>query len=213
MISSLTDIILCDDHYISLVGLDLLIQKQWSNAHIRYATTGEEALKLFEQKAAGLMVIDLGLPKMSGLELIKMIRSQSDTCKIIVLSATDDTQLLQIIIQQKVSAILKKNNSAENIVASLELLQQASAPLYIDPAYRQILKSSEKHSLSLREYEILELMAQGYTGQEMANHFNCSMATIKTHRMRMMNKTGCRNSAEILAWFLTKGKTEINSCS
>lgn len=205
------NILLCDDHYISLVGIDSILTKAM-NGHckIRYSESGEEALSLFNQERPDLVILDLGLPKMSGLEVIKEIRNLAPECKLIVLSASDDTHLLQQVSLQKVNAIIKKSNTIHHLIEALGTIQR-SEDMYLDPIISRMLKDSDKLSLSPREYEIVELMAQGLTGQEIADNLGCSIATIKTHRMRIMNKCGARNASEILAWFLTKGKSNRNS--
>lgn len=212
MIQRPINVLLCDDHYISLVGIDGVLSKAFSGlVKIRYANSGEEALDLFEKEEPDFLVLDLSLPKKSGLDVIKAIRSKPSHCKLIVLSASDDAHLFQQVSNQKVHAILKKSNSAEHLVEAFEVGTKKEQSTYLDPTVARILKTSDVLSLTPREYEIVELMTKGLTGQEIADNFGCSIATIKTHRMRIMNKCGARNASEILAWFLTKGKENRNS--
>lgn len=206
------NILLCDDHYISLVGIDTILTKAFNgNMKVRYSESGEEALELFEKEKPDLMILDLGLPRMSGLDVIKAIRAQSSECKLIVLSGSEDPQLLQQVTAQKVNAILRKSNSIHHLLEAFEAIYQSSETTYLDPAITRFLKDSSTLTLSPREYEIVELMSQGLTAQEIADHLGCSIATIKTHRMRIMNKSGARNASEILAWFLTKRKANRDS--
>jgi DNA-binding NarL/FixJ family response regulator len=207
----LTNIIICDDHQISLLGVESLLHKIFGDhLHIRHASTGEEAIELFRLKSPELMIVDLGLPKMSGLEVVKNIRAENTKVKIIVFSGSDDPYLFQQVVGQKVNAVLRKLNTVQNLCDAIKSIESNSQKIFIDPSIDSLIKNSIDLPITNREYEVLELMAQGFTSQEIADKLNCSLPTIKTYRMRVMNKSGARNSSELLAWFLTKGNIKRN---
>lgn len=202
----ISDIILCDDHYISLLGIETILRNFLPHhVNIRQAANGEDAIKQFKHKKCDLMILDLGLPGISGLEVIKSMREMSVDCKIVVMTAADDSRVFQQVIDQKVNAILRKLNSTHNLIDALNFLILNPYKLYLDPSVESILKNTADHPLTKREYEVLELIIQGLTSQEIALKLNCSLATIKTYRARSMSKSGARNSSELIAWFLTKG--------
>ncbi|GEM_PF-6694806 len=214
MESCLFDIILCDDHHISLLGIETVIrQTLGENISIRRSTTGEEALQLFQEKEPQLLILDLSLPQISGLDVIKSIQKYPTECKIIVLSGSEDPSLFQLVMGQKVNAVLRKLNTSHNLIEALDHLKSNESTIYLDPSIEKIIKGSDQASISNREYEVLELMSQGHTSQEIADKLNCTLPTIKTYRARMMNKTGARNSSELLAWFLSKRNIKRNSSS
>lgn len=201
--NELSNVIICDDHFVSLIGIEMLLGQYFPYPlNIRKATTGKKAIELFTQKLPDLMVIDLGLPDISGIEVVKKIRETSITPKIIVLTGMSEPHLLRQVYQLKVSAILRKMNSGKNLEEALNFLKTKNGNTYLDPSTQSILEIQEIYVPTRREYEVLELMSKGFTSEEIAGHLKCSIPTIKTYRARIMDKSSTRNSAEMISWFL-----------
>lgn len=205
MNNSNLDIIICDDHYISAFGLQALLKKIYNDKiKTRLSSSGEEGLVLFQEKEPDLMILDLGLPKMSGLDLIKELHPHLTFCQLIVMTGSEDSELFKQVLKYNIRALLKKSNSEHNLFEAIKFIDGNKTGIFIDSSFSKILKEEKGAVLTAREYEVLELMSQGHTSQEIADRLNCSLSTIKTYRMRIMNKSGARNSSEMIAWFLTK---------
>ncbi|MNL23860.1 Virulence factors putative positive transcription regulator BvgA [compost metagenome] len=205
-----TKIILCDDHYISLLGIESILRKKLrEQISVQTATTGEAALDLFKTSLPHLVIIDLGLPKMQGLEVIKKIRELSQACLIIVMTASTDVHLLQQTLKSGINGLLQKTDSAANIESALDAVMTSPTSVYLDASIKKLLAGAEGSPLTKREFEVLNLMVEGLTSQEIALRMDCSVTTIKTYRVRIMNKSCARNSAEMIAWFL-KGNSKRN---
>ncbi|QDK44864.1 hypothetical protein DOM22_06655 [Bdellovibrio sp. ZAP7] len=203
-------IILCDDHYISLLGIESILRKKLHNqVIIQTATTGETALELFKASLPDLVFIDLGLPKMQGLEVIQSIREIKPTCQIFVLTASTDTHLLQQAFKAGISGLLQKNNSSANIESALDFVMHSPGATYMDTGIKLLLEGHGGAALTKREYQVLTFIVEGLTSAEIALKMDCSITTIKTYRVRIMNKSGARNTAEMIAWFL-KGNSKRN---
>ncbi len=201
--NELSNVIICDDHFVSVVGIEMLLGQYLPfPLNIRKATTGKKAIELFTQKLPDLLVIDLGLPDISGLEVIKKIRESSILSKIIVLTGQSEPQLLRQVYQLNVNAILKKINSGKNLEEALNFLKTKNDNIYLDSSIQSILDIQETYVPTRREYEVLELMSKGLTSEEIADQLKCSIPTIKTYRARIMDKSSTRNSAEMISWFL-----------
>lgn len=201
----MADIIICDDHYISAVGLESVLKKILSeNIKIRHSSNAEQAQNFFSEREPDLLLLDLGLPKKSGLEFLKELVPLKTKCKIIIMTGADDPILFQQVLKQNIHALLRKSNSENNLREAINFIVHMKEGVYIDPSVSGLLKEEIGFPITPREFEVLELMSKGHTSQEIADLTSCSLSTIKTYRMRVMNKTGARNSSEMIAWFLKK---------
>ncbi len=206
-----SNVIICDDHYVSALGIEALIRGYSQNTlQIRVASTGKMALEFFRQNAPDLFVVDLGLPDMSGFEVIKQVRVSSPASRVIVLTGQSDPLVLQQVLGLNVAGILRKMNTGLNLSEALSFMKESPDKTYLDSSVERILQSTSDQTVTPREYEVLELMAQGHTTEEIAKRMNCAVTTVKTYRARIMNRSGVRNSAEMIAWFLKRnGKTDF----
>lgn len=209
-VTDFSNIIICDDHYVSALGIEMLLREcSQKNLQIRIASTGKKALDYIHQEPADLIIVDLGLPDISGLDVIKQIRNGSNQPYIIVLTGASESHILRQVYQLKVNGILRKTSTGKNLGEALHFLMIHQDQTYLDPSVSSLLQTSVDQAPTRREYEVLELMAQGLTSDEIAKKMNCSITTIKTYRARIMNKSGARNSSELMAWYL-KGNGNKN---
>lgn len=203
--SDFSNVIICDDHYVSAIGIEMLLSQYAARPlNIRKASTGEKVLELFAQKSSDLLIVDLGLPGISGIEVIKQVRHLSPSSKIIVLTGQNEPHLLRQVYQLKVSGILRKMGTGKNLGDALNFLKSNADKTYLDASVTSILDDQTQTSPTPREYEVLEWMSKGHTSKETAKEMNCSLSTIKTYKARIMNKSGAKNSAEMISWFLKR---------
>jgi DNA-binding NarL/FixJ family response regulator len=213
----ISEVIICDDHYVSALGIEALLRDYSRDCsspplQVRTASTGEMALDFFAQQEPDLIMVDLGLPNMSGLEVIKQIRASSSTARVIVLTGLSEPDTLHQVYQLKVNGILKKMNTGQNLNDALNFIKANPGKTYVDSSVDGILRTTADKNITPREYEVLELMTQGLTSDEIAGRMKCAVTTIKTYRARIMNRSGARNSAEMMAWYLKRnGKKDFGS--
>ncbi len=201
-LNSFSNIIICDDHQVSALGVEMLLRSFIAGSpQVRIALNGQKALEYFAQRNPDLMIIDLDLPDISGQEVIKQVRSASPSLKVIVLTGTNEPHTLRQVYQLKVQGILRKTSTSQNLNDALQSAISTDKT-YLDISVSNLLQSSQDQALTRREFEVLELMAQGLKSTEIAQKMDCSVATIKTYKTRIMNKSGARNSAEMMAWYL-----------
>ena len=216
MNNPLSNIIICDDHFLTALGAEMIvINNSPYPVTVRKATTGKDALNLFHQKRPDLIIIDLNLPDMPGVDVIKKIRESSSNSKIIVLTGQTEPYVLRQVAQLKINALLRKSDSSLNLSEALNYTRTSrEEKIFFDSSVSSILGDDETYVPTKREYEVLELMSQGLTSEKIATRLDCSVATVKTYRSRIMNKSGSRNSAEMIAWFLQRnGKDNFGSNS
>lgn len=214
-IGGFSNIIICDDHYVSAVGIEMLLRESSSKSlRVRKAATGKKALEYLEQEAPDLIIVDLGLPDISGLDVVRHIRDKSIESRIIVMTGISTPHILRQVYEMKVHGILRKMSTGQNLHEALGFLKLNNDKTYLDPSVNSILRENEGPILTPRESEVMELMSEGYTSEEIAKKMNCSITTIKTYRARIMNKSGARNSSEMMAWYLKgNGKKDFSSHS
>ena len=174
-----------------------------------------QAVEQFEKLVPDLLLVDLNLPDISGFEVIRRVRQVSATPLIIVLTGQNEKHLLKQVSELKVNAILKKSDSGKNLTDALAFIQRhGHNKMFFDPTVEAILETEENYIPSKREAEVLELIIKGMTSEKIALALDCSVATVKTYRARIMNKSGTRNSAEMISWFLQRnGKDNFGSRS
>jgi DNA-binding NarL/FixJ family response regulator len=199
-------IIICDDHFLTGLGIELVLNQSYPQPlNIRKASTGREVLELFKENQPDLLVLDLNLPDISGLDVIRDIRKTTSTSKILVLTGQSEPFLLKQVCELKVNGLLKKSDSGKNLTDALNFIRtHEQDQMFLDPTIKTILGDEETYVPTKREYEVLELMSQGHTSEKISLKLDCSIATIKTYRARIMNKSGSRNSAEMVSWFLQR---------
>ncbi len=211
--SPYSDIILCDDHPICLMGIEGALKNAFGDSlQIRKAALGKDLLQLVNERMPNLVILDLGLPDVSGVELIRTLREISPHLKILLLTSNDNPILLNQALLYKVNGILLKTYSIQNIAQVLKELELYKDQVYIDPSVESLFNEKPSTPLTKREHEVLSLLAKGHTNKEIATLLNCSAETIKSHRSNIMNKSKTRNSAEMIAWYLQgNGKRDPSS--
>jgi DNA-binding NarL/FixJ family response regulator len=180
------------------------------------ATSGEEAVRLCREVQPDLVLLDLGLPDGDGLGRVDAIRTAAPRCKIIILSSRTDAYSLARIHRATVSGFVDKNEpSPEVLTKAIEtvmngrtwfsvVVEQTRAALRADPkAFTKLLSD--------REQEILCLIGQGLTNEQIAEEVHISANTIRNHRRNIMGKVGIHSTAELIRYAQENGFVRIGS--
>jgi DNA-binding NarL/FixJ family response regulator len=214
-----TSIVLADDHRIVRQGLHALLKSEPDFNVVGEAGDGLEALELIRKLTPDVVVLDLMMPGLNGLEVARQINKQMPQTKIVVLSMYDDEGFVLAALANGVSAyVLKDAGSAEFVQAVREV---AAGHRYLSPpfsdraieAYQEMAKPStldKYETLTTREREVLQLSAEGHTNGEIAARLNISVRTAETHRSRLMHKLGVHTQAELIRYALRRGIIAID---
>lgn len=201
----LLSIVICDDHAISQLGIQCALQDFLPHRKLHFwkTSSGKEAIRLVKEHSPDLLTLDLRLPDMSGLEILKTIREQGISTKVLVLTNEEYLPTLVQLVRYKVNGILLKSYTLPMLEAALlHLEKNTSDRPYLDPSLKnQFEDELKKRQLSSREFEVLQLLLQGHTNKSIAEILTCSPETIKTLRARIMEKTQTHNRSEISNWF------------
>jgi DNA-binding NarL/FixJ family response regulator len=209
-----TTILLADDHRIVRQGLRALLSGEADFEVVGEADDGREALELVKRLNPDVLVLDLMMPGLNGLEVARQLPRQSPTVRVVVLSMHDDEGFVLEALANGVSGyVLKDSNSSDLVHAVREV---AAGRRYLSPplsdraieAYQQRAKvgALDKHeTLTTREREVLQLSAEGHTNSEIAARLGISTRTAETHRSRIMHKLGLHTQSDLIRYAIRRG--------
>lgn len=209
-----TTIVLADDHRIVRQGLHALLAAEADFRVVGEAGDGREALEQVKLHAPDVLVLDLMMPGLNGLEVARQLHKHTPKVGVVVLSMHDDEGFVLEALANGVSAyVLKDSNSSDLIQAVREA---AAGRRYLSPplsdrvieTYLQMAKvgTMDKHeTLTTREREVLQLSAEGHTNSEIAARLGISTRTAETHRSRLMHKLALHTQADLIRYALRRG--------
>jgi DNA-binding NarL/FixJ family response regulator len=210
----MTTIVLADDHRIVRQGLRALLTAEANFKVVGEADDGREALDLVRRLSPDVLVLDLMMPGLNGLEVARQLHKQTPKVGIVVLSMYDDEGFVLEALANGVSAyVLKDSNSSDLVQAVREV---AAGRRYLSPplsdraieTYQQMAKigAMDKHeTLTTREREVLQLSAEGHTSSVIAARLGISTRTAETHRSRLMHKLGLHTQSDLIRYALKRG--------
>ncbi|HQU83445.1 MAG TPA: response regulator transcription factor [Pyrinomonadaceae bacterium] len=214
MIQKEVHILLADDHALVRQGLRALLEAEPNFRVVGEAGDGLEALNLTKKLKPNVVVLDVMMPHLNGLETARQMSKQFPTTKIIILSMYDDEGFVLEALGNGASGyVLKDSNSTDLIAAVHEVI---AGRRYLSPplsdraisAYQQFAKSGtfDKYEiLTTREREVLQLTVEGSTHSEIANKLGISVRTAETHRANLMNKLNLHSKADLIRYAIKRG--------
>jgi two-component system, NarL family, response regulator NreC len=201
-------VILVEDHLVVRKGIRSLLEKQPELAIAGEAGNSEEALQLLEEEstAADMLITDVNLPGASGIELLARVKEQYPGIKLVVLSMLDNEKFVAKAFNAGASAYLLKSISPEEMLFALQHVRQGSEYVCSEITMRLLRRLFRAPDLSFnnepvdmqlseRDTEVLSLIAEGYTNQEIADQLFVGKRTIEGYRQSLMNRTGSRNTS------------------
>jgi DNA-binding NarL/FixJ family response regulator len=211
-------VLLADDHRIVREGLRALIEGQADMEVVGQARTGREAVRLARELAPDLVVMDVAMPDLNGVEAARQIVQANPEAKVLALSMHSDAQFVARMLEAGASGYLLKDGAFDELEAGIR--QVAEGKTYLSPAiagtvvkdYVRRMGGSETEDispLSPREREVLQLLAEGLVSKQIAARLGLSVKTIETHRGRLMDKLGLRSVAELTKYAIRQGITQL----
>ena len=198
-------VLIADDHPIVRKGLRELVAAQPDMTVTAESGNGLEVLHLVESEPFDVVLLDISMPGMSGLEILQKIRPEHPNLPILVLSGFPETELAMRTLRAGASGYLNKEMAPEELVAAIRLVQ--SGRKYVSPVVAELLANSVSRgretphdSLSDREYQVMLLLAAGKTVSEIASELSLSVKTVSTYRARILEKMDLKNNAEVMLY-------------
>jgi len=211
-------VLLADDHAVLRAGLRLLINTQQDMTVVAEAGEGVEAVRLANETKPDVVVMDITMPAMGGIEAIEQIRQAIPQTQILVLTMHDDTAYLRSALAAGASGYVVKKSADSELISAINAVHRGQ--MFVDLAsssgaiQEALLDRSNKDQdrpgdpkslLSQREKAVLRLVAEGYTNQQAADRLCLSVKTIETYRMRLAEKLGLRTRADLTRYALEIG--------
>ena len=211
---SLTTIVLADDHHVVRQGLRALLEAEPGFSVVAEAADGLAAADLAERLKPNVLVLDLMMPRLGGLEVARQVRRRSPQTRVVVLSMhANEAYVLEALRNGVAGYVLKESTAADLVQAVREAvagrrylsppLSERAIELYVQKAQATIPDIYE--TLTSREREVLHLVAEGYSNADIAARLSIARRTAETHRARVMRKLGLRNQTELIRYALRRG--------
>jgi two-component system, NarL family, invasion response regulator UvrY len=207
-------VLLVDDHAVVRMGFRLLLQSNAEISVIAEADCGETACQLFLELAPDVVVMDLAMPGIGGLEALRRIRARQPHAKVLALSAHDDVMRARRTLQEGALGFLSKRSAPETLLEAVSTV--AAGRHYIEPTLAQKLAIAEfdggtrspVDQLSEREFEVFVRLARGTTVQRIAQDLNLSASTVGTHLYNIKQKLSVVNQSELTLIAIRHGLIE-----
>ena len=210
------NVLLADDHKLLRAGLKLLLQRNPDFAVVGEAADGEQTLQLFQQLEPDLLLLDLSMPKMDGLDCLREIKSRWPGAKVIVLTMHEDENYIKQAMQAGAAAYVHKSAADTDLFKAIEAVQagqlylsQQDSNLLLHVLLKQDPAPVDNQApyvlLSPREREVLRLIAHGHSMAEVAERLSLSIKTVDTYKTRLMEKLGTTRKSELVSYALKYG--------
>lgn len=204
-------VLLVDDHSIVRQGCRALLEQQKDITVLGEAETGQEALEKVEELRPAIVVLDLNLPGLKGIDIIHRLRAHHQPAKIVVLSVHQDEMHVYRALEAGAAAYVVKQGAAQELLDAIEAV--AANQRYLSPQIATTVVKSyleypsqgmlpEDPPLTLREREILQLLVEGFSNRAVAEQLQTSRRTVETHRLHIMKKLGLRTIPDLVKYAL-----------
>jgi two-component system invasion response regulator UvrY len=207
-------IALCDDHPIFREGLKRILHEQSDIRVEEEVGSGAALLQAAAARRFDVIILDISLPDMSGLDVLKNLRAAGIRAGVLILSMHEEKNYARRVLKAGASGYLPKESPSEELVAAIRTI--ARGKKYVTASLAQSLANELEDSLekaphellSDREYQVLCLLAAGKRTKEIANELCLSLPTVSTYRARLFEKLGISSSAELIRYALSHGLVE-----
>lgn len=213
-------ILLVDDHEMMRQGLRAILERNDALTVIAEAASGREAVRLAHQKHPDIVIMDVAMPDMNGIEATRAIRAAHPETKLVALSSHADRRYVQAILEAGASGYVLKANAYEELLRAIDAASHGRKYLcpeitadVIQSALQQSTAGSVYEILGVREREVLQLLAEGLTSSQIAQRMGVATTTIDTHRRNIMRKLDLHSVAELTKYAIREGVTSVEPTS
>jgi DNA-binding NarL/FixJ family response regulator len=213
-------ILLADDHKLMREGLRMLLEKTGRIAIVGEAGDGISAVRMARDLKPDLVLMDIAMPDLNGVEATRRIRAETPGVKVIALSMHADKRFVRHMFAAGAAGYVLKGSAFEEVAAAIKTV--AAGRIYISPKItdqvlaeyvKQLTKPSAgaESPLSGREREVLQMLAEGKSSRKIAERLHVSVTTVDTHRKHIMDKLGFRSIAELTKYAIREGLTSLDA--
>lgn len=201
-------VLLVDDHVVVRAGFRHLLEKR-DNYDVSEASTAEEAYSLYEKLEPDVVVLDISMPGMGGMEGLRRLLHRHNGARVLVLSMYDDPAYVSRAMKIGARGYISKNSAADSLDKAIVKIisgdEYFSADIEGQRQNRAKDFDSETLGLSTREFEVLRLLAEGRTVGQIADNLNLSPKTVSNHRSHLMDKLKLTSTADLVRFAIRQG--------
>ena len=212
------EIVLVDDHQVMLEGLRALLENETEMAVVGEATDGRAALELIEQTQPDIVILDVAMPELNGIDTARLIASKHPKVKMLALSMHPNQRYVAEMLQAGAAGYLLKSCAFDEMVQAIRevmgggtyLSSQVARTVVSD--YEDKVQAEPEGDLSVlsrRERQVLQLVAEGCSTKQIAKRLDVSVKTVDTHRQHIMNKLAIHSVAELTKYAIREGMTPL----
>jgi two-component system, NarL family, response regulator len=197
-------ILIADDHPIVCEGLAALINRRPDMLVVAEAHSGQEAIELFRQHKPDLILLDLRMPGVNGIEACRAIHAEDPTTRLIILTTYDDDEALSQARQAGAATYLVKDAPRQELLACIRAVYRGEAS-FPEKIPSPLAERKSEVALTGREREVLELLGEGKSNKEISAALTIAEGTVKLHLSNIFGKLGANSRVEALTLALTRG--------
>src|SRR5258708_4000718 len=215
-------VLLVDDHTVVRQGLRALLEAEPDMEVVGEAEGGRQAVQLATKLKPNVVVMDIAMPQLNGLEATRQILKEAPVCRVLVLSSYSDDEYVHQLTEAGAAGYLVKQAAATDLVKAIREAKKGNA--FFSPAiskqlmehYRQTLihgvaVRKRTDMLTSREAEVLQLVAEGYANKQIASELGINIKTVEKHRQQLMNKLDIHEIAGLTRYAVAKGIVETRA--
>jgi DNA-binding NarL/FixJ family response regulator len=211
-------ILIADDHEVARKGIRALLEEHGGWEVCGEAKDGREAVELSSQLKPDIMLLDIGMPNLNGLDAARQILALNPDARILIITVHDSEQLVREVLAAGARGFLLKSDAGRDLMAAVEALQNRRtfftskvAQMMLDGYLRpnEERDNSGQQILTPREREVIQLVAEGKTTKEIANALSLSVKTAETHRTNLMRKLDLHSVADLTLYAVRNGIVQI----
>ncbi|VVQ25229.1 response regulator [Pseudomonas fluorescens] len=196
---------LVDDHALVRDGIKALLAVMAPLEVVGEAENGADAIEMVGRCRPDLLLVDISLKDMNGLELTRVLRSQYPALKVLMLSMYDNNEYVSESVRAGASGYVLKNSPSREIIAAIEAIASGGTFYSAEIAQRLIADKSADNELTPRESQVLYKMVQGLNNKEMARELDISVRTVETHRLSIRRKLNIDKPAALVKYAIDHG--------
>jgi DNA-binding NarL/FixJ family response regulator len=204
-------VFLVDDHPVVRSGLRALVNAEEDMTVVGDAYDGETAVRQIREIRLDVVVMDVSMPGMGGIEATARVRADCPAVRVIALTAHEDRAYFHRVMAAGASGYVLKRSAASDLVGAIR--HAAAGNTYLDPAVAgqlvtgsgQLVEDTERPEMNERELEVLQQVAQGYSNKQIASRLKISVKTVETYKARAMEKLGAKSRVDIVKYASERG--------
>lgn len=210
------NLLLADDHQVLREALCELLEKKGNYKIVAQASDGDQVLELIKNNPADVIIMDINMPKLNGLDAISKLKEAGIKVPVLILSANENERHVRAALKAGASGFVTKNAGAVELELAINSLVKGQT--YLSPSVTNTLMSKGSAEATLddplsvltnREVEIVSHLASGKANREIAKLLHISIRTVDTHRSNIMKKLGVKNNSELTRLAITTGLVNV----